>query len=73
MLAWHHGERCISADDKLLQQAWNNLIRCALEAMDSEGKLQLGHEVQGRALLLYLQNSSPGIPVEQMTRLFEPF
>jgi len=70
---WRHGERRISADPELLQQAWSNLIRNALEAMDGKGQLQVGSEVQGQELLLYLQDSGPGIPVEQMPRLFEPF
>jgi signal transduction histidine kinase len=71
--AWRHGERRISADAELLQQAWSNLIRNALEAMDGEGELQVGSEVQGQEVVLYLQDSGPGIPVEEMTRLFEPF
>ena len=37
------------------------------------GRLQVGSLVKSRTLLIYLHDSGPGIPIEQMTRLFEPF
>ncbi|MEJ2407209.1 MAG: ATP-binding protein, partial [Candidatus Thiodiazotropha sp.] len=70
---YRHGDHRISADAQLLQQAWVNLIKNALEAMDGEGELQVGSSVEGNELLLTIQDSGPGIPVERMTRLFEPF
>jgi signal transduction histidine kinase len=72
----HHcsqGPVCISADADLLQQAWVNLIRNALEAMDGQGKLIAGCSLEGKEVVVYLQDNGPGIPVELMTRLFEPF
>ena len=71
--AYGHGDSRIRADAELLQQAWTNLIRNALEAMDGAGGLQVGSRREGQEVMLYLQDSGPGIPVEQMTRLFEPF
>jgi len=68
----HDGQR-ISADAQLLQQAWVNLIKNALEAMDGKGELYVGSAVEGNEVLLTIQDSGPGIPLEQMTRLFEPF
>jgi len=70
---YNHGQLRIRADAELLQQAWVNLVRNALEAMDGVGKFKVGSRVEGQQVLLYLQDSGPGIPVEQMTRLFEPF
>jgi len=68
-----HGEHYIRADAELLQQAWVNLIRNALEAMGGHGEFRVGSTVEGSEVVLYLQDSGPGIPVELMTRLFEPF
>jgi len=70
---YSHGEHYIRADAELLQQAWVNLIRNALEAMHGKGELRVGSMVEGSEVVLYLQDSGPGIPVELMTRLFEPF
>ena len=71
--AYAHGAHRIRADAELLQQAWVNLVRNALEAMEGAGELRAGSMVEGGEVVLYLQDSGPGIPVEQMTRLFEPF
>jgi signal transduction histidine kinase len=68
-----HGAHRIQADADLLQQAWVNLVRNALEAMEGKGELSAGSKVEGGQVVLYLQDSGPGIPVELMTRLFEPF
>lgn len=68
-----HGKHRIRADAELLQQAWVNLIRNALEAMDNEGELRVSSEVIDDEVILYLHDSGPGIPVDLMSRLFEPF
>lgn len=68
-----HGKQHIRADAELLQQAWVNLLRNALEAMEGKGELRVGSSLEGNEVVLYLQDSGPGIPVELMTRLFEPF
>ncbi len=70
---YHHGEVHICADAELLQQAWVNLLRNALEAMEGEGSLRVGSSVEGNEVVLFLHDSGPGIPMELMTRLFEPF
>jgi signal transduction histidine kinase len=70
---YDHGDQAIRADAELLQQAWVNLVRNALEAMAGAGTLWVGSSVADHQLVLYLQDSGPGIPMEEMTRLFEPF
>jgi two-component system, NtrC family, sensor kinase len=69
-----HGELLISADAELLRQAWLNLLRNALEAIgDKAGRLEVGTHVHDGIIEVYLHDSGPGIPIEKMTRLFEPF
>lgn len=69
----HEGKHA-RADTDLLRQAWINLIRNSLEAMgDKKGILEAGSYVDGKVVVVYLQDSGPGIPIEKMTRLFEPF
>jgi signal transduction histidine kinase len=64
----------IKGDLELLRQAWLNLVRNALEAMGPEdGRLIIGSEKKESAIVIYLQDSGPGIPIEKMPRLFEPF
>jgi signal transduction histidine kinase len=69
-----HGELKVQGDPELLRQGWLNLIRNALEAMGpGEGHFEVGSQLKKDRIILYLHDSGPGIPIEQMTRLFEPF
>lgn len=71
---YRHGTFTIQADPDLLQQAWANVCRNALEAMGEQGgELEAGSVVEADAVLIYLHDSGPGIPLAQVTRLFEPF
>lgn len=70
---YEHTDQLINADADLIYQAWINLIRNALEAMDGQGELQVGSYLEQNQVVMYLQDSGPGIPLELMTRLFEPF
>lgn len=71
---YRHGDRQVLADEDLLQQAWANLVSNALEAMaDEPGELEAGSVVESDAVLIYLQDSGPGIPPTKVPRLFEPF
>ena len=71
---YRHGNRRVPGDPQLLRQLWMNLVRNALEAIGSEGgTLEVGSSLDGDCFVLYLQDSGPGIALEQMPRLFEPF
>jgi len=71
---YKHGDSRIRADGELLRQAWVNLVRNALEAMGpGPGTLEVGSDLTPGALVLYLHDSGPGIPLEHVPRLFEPF
>jgi len=69
-----HRTRSVRGDPELLRQLWMNLLRNALEAMGAEGgTLRVSSTLEGDWVSLYLQDSGPGIALEQMPRLFEPF
>jgi signal transduction histidine kinase len=70
---FRHGHARIRADGPLLQQAWGNLLRNALEAMGKHGQLWLESEVEDGHVRLAIEDSGPGIAAEVMPRLFEPF
>jgi len=71
---FRHDSRRVQADPDLLRQAWVNLVRNALEAMgDGPGSLRVGSELSDGEVSLYLQDSGPGVALETVTRLFEPF
>jgi signal transduction histidine kinase len=71
---YHHGEQRILADGELLQQAWTNLINNALEAIgEAPAELKTRSWVEGRTVCLALEDNGPGVPLERVARLFEPF
>jgi two-component system, sporulation sensor kinase E len=71
---FRHAGRQVQADPDLLRQSWVNLVRNALEAMGAgPGQLWVGSELSGAEVVLYLQDSGPGVALETVTRLFEPF
>jgi len=71
---YRHGGRRVPGDAELLRQLWMNLIRNAMEAIGPDGgRLTVGSSLDGDCLVLYLQDSGPGIALAQMPRLFEPF
>jgi signal transduction histidine kinase len=68
----------VHLDDTQLQQVLLNLIKNAIEAMSSVAPqarlLRLTTSFDGRSkVLLSVQDSGPGIPVEDRERIFDPF
>lgn len=71
---YNHGERLIQADTELLQQAWTNLINNALEAIGANpAELTLRSWQEDGTLCLALEDNGPGVPIDLVPRLFEPF
>lgn len=71
---FQHGEARILADAELLQQAWTNLINNALEAIgDKPARLTLRSWTEPGEVFLALEDNGPGVPIERIPRLFEPF
>ncbi len=71
---YRHAGQTVQGDEELLQQAWSNLIKNALEAIgDGPVRLTLRSRIDGEHLALELEDNGPGIPIERAARLFEPF
>jgi len=69
------GDHVIDADEDQLQQIVLNLIRNALAATPSGGRITARVETQAEppAVRLIVRDTGPGIPPELHARLFEPF
>lgn len=63
----------ILVDRIQIQQVIVNLIRNAIEAVDSSGKVEIAAELEGDELLFSVTDDGPGIAEEKRGRLFEPF
>jgi len=64
----------IEADELQLEQVLHNLLRNAVEAMPEGGTLRLGTAIgAGGHAELSIQDTGPGIPVEDRDRIFQSF
>ncbi|RNC63171.1 MAG: Sporulation kinase E [Candidatus Dichloromethanomonas elyunquensis] len=62
-------------EEKEIKQVVLNLLRNAIEAMDSEGILQISthYDEQNNYLLLSIRDNGSGIPEENLKDIFNPF
>ena len=63
----------VHADPDRLSQLWSNLLVNALRHTDPGGTLKITASKEGRALVLDFADSAPGVPREELERLFERF
>jgi signal transduction histidine kinase len=63
----------ILADRAQLQQAFYNIIRNAIQAMRAGGILRVQTELRDGQVSISFTDTGPGIPAEQMGRIFEPY
>jgi signal transduction histidine kinase len=56
-----------------LNQAWAALIENSLDAMGDSGTLTLSTKLQGKTILVEINDTGHGIPEECANRVFEPF
>ncbi len=67
----------ILADPRALEQVLINLITNAIQAMPEGGTLSFGLDdvgsPNGRSLELTIADTGPGIPADQLDRIFDPF
>lgn len=67
------GTAQIRGDRSLLEQALLNLVLNAIEAMPEGGGLRLEIRMQGKEIILAVQDQGRGMKPEVIDRLFEPF
>ncbi|WP_051434766.1 two-component system sensor histidine kinase NtrB [Desulfonatronum lacustre] len=63
----------IRADAELLKQCLINLIKNALEAMPDGGRLTVTTAMERRQVLISIEDTGHGIPVEIQDKIFNPF
>lgn len=74
-LEWQRGAEPlpVSADDARLQQVFSNLLENAARYTDRGGRVRVGAGVQQGQVRIIIEDTAPGVPEEQRTRLFERF
>ncbi len=60
-------------DARLLRRALHNLIVNAVQAMDNEGELIVSLDLDGSEVVVAVQDTGPGIPLEDRERVFEAY
>lgn len=56
-----------------LRQVFENIGRNALDAMDGQGTLEIAAMRETRSLSILFNDEGPGIPPDEVARIFEPF
>ncbi len=63
----------IQAYGSELNQVWTNLIDNAVDAMEGKGELTIHTRSEGQWVVVEIQDSGEGIPLEIQTKIFDPF
>ncbi len=63
----------VEGDAEKLRQVVLNLIRNAVEASGKDGRVEVGVEPWAEGFLVQVSDDGPGIPEEDLPRIFEPF
>ncbi len=63
----------VPADETQVKQAFFNIIRNALQAMESEGILKITTEVTPRFVSVCFADNGPGISSEDLGTIYEPY
>jgi len=63
----------VLADPEKLHRALANGLRNAVQAMGEEGTLSVQSHPDGRWIKMRIEDTGPGIPAEEIPRLFTPF
>lgn len=63
----------IMADADMIMQVFLNLFLNAIEAMDSNGRLEISLVQNENELEISVSDTGPGIPPENHSRIFDPF
>lgn len=63
----------VPADETQVKQAFFNLIKNALQAMECEGILKISVEVSSRFVSVCFEDNGPGISSEDLGAIYEPY
>jgi signal transduction histidine kinase len=63
----------VEADPNQMKQVILNLVKNAIEALDSDGEVRLVSGVDDRHVWFSVQDTGVGIPPESMEKIFDPF
>jgi two-component system, sporulation sensor kinase E len=63
----------VPADETQVKQAFFNLVKNALQAMESEGILKITTEVTSRFVSVCFADNGPGISSENLGAIYEPY
>jgi two-component system sensor histidine kinase BaeS len=61
----------IEGDEQRLTQLLNNLLENAVRYTDAGGRVHIGLQAHDDAVVLELEDSAPGVPLESLPRLFD--
>lgn len=67
------GGRELRCDHGLLERALLNIVRNGLEVSRGDDTVRVGIVCTDRRLLFTVQDNGPGVPAEDLPRIFEPF
>jgi two-component system, OmpR family, sensor histidine kinase BaeS len=61
------------ADPQRMEQVIGNLLSNAIHVTPASGRIEIGAGQDGAFVLLYVEDSGPGIPQEELGKIFERF
>jgi len=67
----HQPPIMVMGDADRLQQLFSNLMENNLRYTDSPGTLKIGHELIANRLLIFFEDSGPGVPEASLAKLFD--
>jgi signal transduction histidine kinase len=63
----------IQANGAELNQVWTNLIDNAIDAIQGHGQVLVRSRLDGKDIVVEIEDHGPGIPAELVSRIFDPF
>lgn len=64
---------CVFGDSQRLRQLFSNLIQNSIKYTHSGGLIRISIESSAETVSVVIEDSAPGVPTEQLERLFERF